>query len=105
VIGALKRRVTLQRPDRAEDAGGGAAVIWTDVATAWARVTTAAAGEGEAADALTARVAYTVGLRWREDVRPGWRVVFRGKALRVRAAVDRDLDGRFIVLQCEEEVR
>jgi SPP1 family predicted phage head-tail adaptor len=105
VIGALKRRVRLDRPDRTGDAGGGAAVVWTPVATVWARVASSPAGESESADDLASRVRHEVELRWRSDVRPGWRVVLGGKTLRVRAVVDPDQGRRLLVLECEEEVR
>ncbi len=103
MIGALSRRVTLERPDRTPDAGGGASTVWTPVATVWARVSSEPRRDREVADDLAARVEHTVVVRWRSDVEPGWRVLSGGRTLRVQALADRDQAKRWLHLQCEEE--
>jgi len=105
VIGELSRRVTLERPDRTEDGGGGASVTWTPIATVWAAVTAAAAGEITATDDVASRVRHVLRIRWRADVRAGWRAVLDGRALRIRASVDRDGAKHWLVLDAEEEAR
>jgi SPP1 family predicted phage head-tail adaptor len=105
VIGDLARRVTLERPDAVDDAGGGFAVSWTPISEAWARIVSSRASEGEEADDLVSRVSHAVRMRWRSDVGAGWRLVFDGRYLRVRAAVDPDGAKRWLDLDCEEEIR
>lgn len=105
MIGDVSRRIALERPDREEDAGGGAEVVWVPVAVVWASIRSSASGEEIASDDFAARVSHELRLRWRDDVRPGWRVLHGGRELRVRAAVDRDGARRWLHLECEEELR
>lgn len=105
MIGPLSRRVVLERPDRTEDDGGGAVVVWTPVATVWASIASSPAGDLAAQDDLIARVAHRVRLRWRSDVLPGWRLKLGERVFRVVAAVDRDGARRWLHLDCEEERR
>ncbi|MCG8442228.1 MAG: phage head closure protein [Caulobacterales bacterium] len=104
-VGALMRRVTLLQPSRTEDGGGGAQIAFQPVATVWAEIASAAGGEEAELDDLTARVTHTMRIRWRADVRAGWRVEMAPRAFRVRGAVDRSGGRRWLELDCEEEVR
>jgi len=105
VIGELSRRVTLERPDRTDDGGGGAAITWTPIATVWASVTAAAAGENTATDDVASRVRHAIRIRWRADVRTGWRAILDGRVLRIRGVVDQDGAKRWLTLDAEEERR
>lgn len=105
MIGSLSRRVGLERPDRVEDLGGGGSIVWTPVDVVWASVRASGAAEDVVGDALGARVSHELRIRWRDDVRPGWRVGFDGRRLRVRAVLDRDGRRRWLHLECEEELR
>ena len=105
MIGDLSRRITLQRPDRTADGGGGFETTWTSVGAAWASVRSSAGTEQDEGDDLVRRVGHQLRLRWRDDVVPGWRVVLEGRVLRVRSAVDRNGRKRWLDLECEEEIR
>lgn len=105
MIGDLSRRLTLVRPDRADDSGGGFAATWTDVATVWAAVSAAPAGESAATDDRVARVAYAIRIRWRDDVRPGWRARLDGRTADVVSVVDEEGAKRWLHLVAEEEIR
>jgi SPP1 family predicted phage head-tail adaptor len=104
VIGSLSRRIGLERPDRVEDLGGGGSIVWTLVDVVWAGFRSAGRGERVVADALSPRVSQALRIRWRDDIRPGWRVTLYGKPLRVLAVVDRDGRRRWLHLECEEQL-
>lgn len=105
MIGALSRRVALERPDRLEDEGGGADVVWTPVATVWARVTSSGRGADASFDGLASRIGHRLRLRWRGDVAPGWRARLGERVLRIESALDQDGARRWLHLDCVEEVR
>lgn len=104
MIGSLSRRIGIERPDRVEDLGGGGTIIWTLVDVVWASFRSAGRAERVVADALSSRVSHTMRIRWRDDVRPGWRVTVNDRPLRVLAVVDRDGRRRWLHLSCEEQL-
>ncbi len=108
-IGALRRRVTLLAPLVAADAGGGGAITETAHGEVWAAVAAKSPRERVVADALTSLPAFEVWIRFRTDVRPGWRVRWSSAAgtrtLRVRHVRDVEDRDRWLVLDCEDEVR
>lgn len=83
MIGAMEKRVTLQRPRRSDDAGGGAVVTYEDYARVWAALTplSAAAASGGERDASRRR--YRAVIRSRIDVDFMTRAVIDGCAFDV----------------------
>ena len=84
----LNERVRLERRVRTNDAGGGASVSWTAVATLWANVAPQASAEGQDAEARRILTRYLIVVRRRADVAAGMRIVWRDKALFVRGVED-----------------
>lgn len=101
-IGALKARVTLQRPTRVADEIGGAAILWVSAGDVWAEITANSAGQGADYDAAPSMTSFAVMLNRREDVRGGWRVRWGARLLRVTGV--RDDSAPRMTLTCEEEV-
>lgn len=104
MIGVLNRLVTLSRPVRVEDEGGGAPVTFTVVASVWAEVVAAGGGEAVIADAVRGTLTHRIRIRHRADVSAGWRASWSGRTARVLAARDPTGRGRWLNLECEEEV-
>jgi head-tail adaptor len=89
VIGAMRERVIAQKlVSEPADALGGHSNAWRDSAEFWARVEPGPDG---------ARVT----CRWRGDVAPGDRLIWRGQVLRVTGAADADGQRRLLVLTAE----
>jgi SPP1 family predicted phage head-tail adaptor len=98
----LRERVTLEAPLRVPDGAGGADIGWSEVATLWARVETRGGGEVPAGERLEARRRLEVTIRFRADVTPAMRLVWRGAVLDIRAVADSDGRRRFLTLDCVE---
>ena len=92
-IGRMTERVTVQQESRTDDASGGFALAWVDVATLFAAVTPLAMGtnasEAQAGEQLTGRSRYRFSLRARPaldiNLTTANRLVWRSAALNIRA--------------------
>lgn len=97
-IGTLVDRVQLQRREMAREADGGHATVFVPVATVWSRVRALSARAELEADGRGTGVSHMVVTRFRSDVKPGDRFVYRGRHLHVVGA--EDLNGRRAYLSC-----
>lgn len=97
-IGSLTDRVELQsRQSLAEDEGGHGA-LYVPITALWARVRALSARQGADRDGRGFAVSHAVVVRFRTDIAPGDRFVWRGRLLEVLGATD--LDGRRTWLSC-----
>jgi SPP1 family predicted phage head-tail adaptor len=103
VIGALRKRLTLESGVRTDDGAGGFTVSWTAVAAVWADVSQLGGGEGVAGGRLTAERRVRVVIRHRGDVTAKQRFTGAGRIYEIVAV--RDVDGRTreLVCDCVEE--
>ena len=97
-IGTLTDRVQLKRRETLDDGGGGHERIYMPVNSVWARVRSLTGRQGTNADGRTVAVSHSVVLRFRSDVSPGDRIVYRGRNLDVVSTAD--LNGRRAYLSC-----
>lgn len=97
-LGALSDRVAIQRREVSAEDGGGAIATFVPLATVWARVRALAASRSLVADGRGVTITHTVVLRYRTDLAPGDRLVWRGLTLDVISAAD--LNGRRAWLSC-----
>lgn len=97
-IGTLTDRVQFRRREMAGEAGGGHVTVFVPVASLWARVRALSGRDGVSADGRGVTVSHSVVLRFRRDVSPGDRIVYRGRNLEVLSASD--LNGRRAYLSC-----
>jgi len=112
MIGAMRRRVTLQRYSRTSDDAGGAALEFYDIAKLWAAIEPQSAKENDFADQQREVVTHKVTLRYREDITNADRLkeVYtrnNSKATRIFAIKGiRNVGNKFAYLEldCEEGV-
>ena len=102
--GALRRRVTIERPNDVADGAGGLTRGFAPLADVFAAVEPLSAEESEAGRALGLKRLWRVTLRARGDVTGGHRVAWRERTLDVLSVRALDADGRFEELLCEEIV-
>jgi SPP1 family predicted phage head-tail adaptor len=101
-IGTLTDRVQLRRRMTSPEPEGGLATIYVPTGTTWARVRSLSARLAVANDARATAASHSVVLRFRTDIGPGDRILYRGRTLEVVSA--NDLNGRraYLALTCNE---
>ena len=97
-VGSLRDRVQLQRRDMMLMPDGGHETLYLPLATVWARVRQRSARMMREGDGRASTSTHGVVIRFRKDVRPGDRIVYRGRALEVVEA--EDINGRRAYLSC-----
>lgn len=97
-LGTLRDRVQLQRRDMTVKPDGGHETLFVPIATVWARVRVRSARFAHAGDGRTATSTHAVTLRFRKDLKPGDRVLYRGRTLEIVEA--EDINGRRAYLAC-----
>ncbi|UJQ95732.1 phage head closure protein [Mariluticola halotolerans] len=97
-IGSLRDRVQLQQKTMLAEGEGGHQALYVPLATVWARVAPLAGHVRTEADARAVRASHMVVTRFRTDLNPGDRIIYRGRGLEVLSADD--LNGRRAYLSC-----
>lgn len=97
-LGTLTDRVQLRRRDTVAEAEGGHSMVFVPLATVWARVRALSARSSVLADAQAVAASHSVVMRFRTDLKPKDRLIFRGRVLDVLAA--EDMNGRRAYLRC-----
>ncbi len=98
VIGSLRHRVTIERPQRNSEVGGSATIEWITIGNVFARIDAVSGREIELAGGLVGRATHKVLMRFRDDILPEMRIVVGSRRLDIRSVLD--LDGRRTWLQC-----
>jgi len=97
-IGTLTDRVQFKRRESADDGGGGHTRIYVPVTNLWARVRSLSGRQGTNADGRMVAISHSIVMRFRIDVSPGDRIVYRGRNLDVVSTAD--INGRRAYLSC-----
>lgn len=98
-LGTLTDRVQLKRKVTSSEDEGGEIAVYTPIATVWARVRQLSARQAFADDARGQNVSHSVVMRFRSDLKPGDRIVYRGRNLEIEALGD--VNGRRAYLGCQ----
>lgn len=102
MIGVLRHRVTLQHAVRTPDEGGGADLLWTDVAAVWASVEAGSGSVRDASDRIDTRTRTKIRTRFRTGIVPGMRFVEGARVFNIQAVLDEDGNRRWLLCLCEE---
>ncbi|HEV7344794.1 MAG TPA: phage head closure protein [Devosia sp.] len=97
-VGTLTDRVQFKRREMMAEASGGHLALFVPVTSLWARVRSLTGRQGTSADGRAVEISHVVVLRYRQDVKPGDRIVYRGRNLDVVSAAD--VNGRRAYLSC-----
>lgn len=100
-LGELDQRITIKRKALARDGAGGATQSWTTLVTLWALVRPMSGGERNAAMRNEARADYLVVIRWRDDLRAGDRIEWRGRYMNIRFLKNRGPREQFLEIEAE----
>ncbi|GEQ97066.1 hypothetical protein JCM17844_07030 [Iodidimonas gelatinilytica] len=102
--GRLDQRVEHQRPHWLTDEAGAPVESWEGLGRLWATVVPLGAEDPLSADRPHNRVRYRLIIRALADMRPGDRVLWRGRALDIRSIAPHAADTTFLTLGCEERL-
>lgn len=102
-IGELRQLASLEAATRAPDEGGGATLVWSQVAQLWCAIRPLSGSEVAATDRLVPTQRHEVWMRWRDGVTTDMRLVFAERVLDIRAVVDPDGRRHFLRLVAEEK--
>jgi len=100
--GTLRHRVTLQEPSDVPDGAGGFSRSWQDVASLRADIQPAGGTERLHGLQLQWRVTHRVILRYRTGVTTAMRLVYNGRALNIRAVINRGEANAWLDVLAEE---
>ena len=101
-LGSLRERVELLQRVQTIDAAGGHADGFVSLGLAWARVRSASGSIVDIADARNARVSHVITIRFRQDINPGDRLVYRSRQLEIISAADLNGYRAYLVLKCAQ---
>lgn len=102
--GELRERVRIQSEVRTKDPGRGAVVTWVDAdrfPEVSAKITGITGREQVIAAQLQAIVTHMVKIRWRADIHEGMRLLWRGRAMNIRAVLPDDGKRLYLFMICE----
>lgn len=103
-IGALRRRLRIEAPQRSPDGGGGAVVDWQLVAEVWARIAPVSGRERAYAEQIAAEVSHRITIRYRGDVEPRMRLCADDRVFAIEAVFDPDERRRRLVCLAREQL-
>lgn len=101
-IGALRRRLTLEAPNRVADDAGGTMDTWVTVATLWAAIHPRTGSETFAGARVEGRVTHDIWIRPRSDIMPAQRLRLDTRLFNIRAVLRPDEIVNRLRLVCEE---
>lgn len=99
-VGNLRERVMLQQSTTTTDDYGGVVYEWSDVAEVWARVEPVKSAEEFIAGGVQTVTDVLVHIRYRPDLTPEWRLIWKGQTYNIKGARNLDERSRFLALDC-----
>ncbi|MBH3202572.1 phage head closure protein [Serratia marcescens] len=102
--GKLRHRITLQKPVKVQDTTSGEMIdTWQDVSNLWAEVSPLSAREFVSAQAMQNAVTTRITVRYRQDIEPKYRILFRGKIFNIEGILSDPKSGlEYLTLPCSE---
>lgn len=103
--GMLNSRGVLQMPQETDDGMGGKNIAFVDVSTVWMQWSPGSGKESWMAQHQQPTASHSVYIRYRNDIRPNWRVKVAGRVFRVLSVLDEENTKEILSLACEEFVQ
>lgn len=88
IIGIMNHRIDLHRLDTTPDAMGGRKPEWKKDSTVWAEFKKPAVAVVAQNGAVVSEMTREISIRYRKDVRRGWRVIYDGRIYDVEHTYD-----------------
>lgn len=103
-IGRLKHLVSLQKPTRTTDTGGGQAISWSTVAQIYVDIRPASGKETFTQGQLKETLTTEITTRHRAALDTSYRILFGTRAFNIKHVKNVDERSKFLILTCEEGV-
>lgn len=100
--GERNKQITLQKDVQTVGSFGDTATSYVDVATVWARIEWGSGRRFEAARQANAEVQGIIGIVYRSDIKPTWRVKYRRRYFYILSLANMRERDRELVLWCKE---
>ncbi|MPM69781.1 hypothetical protein SDC9_116729 [bioreactor metagenome] len=104
ITGRLNKRIILKQPVKTPDGRGGYSTVWQDMGTVWAEFRKPSLQTAETTGTIVSELIREISIRFRTDIRKGWRVVYGGKIFSVEHP-PYDYGRETTVLVCKEVVK
>ncbi|HAH08690.1 MAG TPA: hypothetical protein DCL48_01170 [Alphaproteobacteria bacterium] len=98
----MTERIQIAARLRTPDAGGGAVLSWTVIATVWAQIEVLSSGESSGDEGRQHIARYRLTVRRRSDIAAGQSAVWRGRRLYLRGLEDAGPQQPFVVITADD---
>ena len=104
ILGALRKRLTLQVESLGLDGAGGVMANWTTLATLWGQLAPVTGAASVVVGGFEKRITHAITVRWRSDVTiaTGMRLLLGSRVFTIRSVVNEDEANRWWTIQAEE---
>jgi SPP1 family predicted phage head-tail adaptor len=102
-IAELRHEIVIEARTRSPDAGGGAELGWTPLATVWAAIRPRSGREIVSADQVVSSVTHEIWIRHRTDVTAEMRFSLGARRFGIDAVLEAGERGQWLRCPCREE--
>jgi SPP1 family predicted phage head-tail adaptor len=102
--GPLRERITIQQESNVSDGQGGSTLSWTEVDTVWGCVSPLRGAERLQSMQVQDETIHKITIRFRDDITPKMRVVWRGRIMNIREVINPDEHKKYLQLTVEDNV-
>jgi SPP1 family predicted phage head-tail adaptor len=102
--GDLRHRIVLEQPVRSKNTMGEQIDTFTAVTTVWAAVEPLTGSWLFQAQQADSKVSGRVRIRYREDIKPFWRILFDGRYLSIISILNPDERKKELIIMYSEEL-
>jgi len=104
-IGDYRHSIDLQAPTKVSDGAGGWTTTYSTIASSIsAKITPVSAKEQIKSQQTTMVATHIMSIRYRNVLKPNWRVSYAGKYYNIVSIIDRDMQHRWLDLLVKELV-
>lgn len=98
----FNHRIKLERPVLSQDSIGDTLTTWVLEDEVWADIQPRSAREIYSHHSLRPNMTHLIAIRYRDDVKADWRVVYGNRIMRLHAVINDDENNEILQLQVEE---
>ncbi len=97
------RRIRLERPVLSQDSIGDTLTTWVLESEVWADIQPRNGVEEYSHKALRQSITHDVTIRYRDDVKPSWRIIYGARTLHIHAVLNVKEANEILILKAEEK--